>query len=213
MITADIRARLLRDERGFTLPEVVVTTTIMIIVLFALHSMFEMSLKVYSYGNNKVEAMETSRVALEKMEREIRQASAYNQPSDMHLFDQRTANEIRFGNDLNGSGAIECPNSSGQCEKIGYRLNNGTLGRDSTSTGATNTLGNLRPVAENVQSLTFTYYNKSGAVVAPGGTEATDPAAATYIDRVQVSLVVSVDQGIGKPGTQSLTSVIDLRNR
>jgi type II secretory pathway component PulJ len=208
-----MRARLLRDERGFTLAEVSVTIIIMIIVLFALHSMFEMSLKVYSYGNNKVEATETTRVAMEKMEREIRQASAYNQPSDMHLFDQRTANEIRFGNDLNGSGAIQCPNSSGQCEKIGYRLNNGTLGRDSTSTGATNTLGNLQPVAENVQSLTFTYYNKSGAVVAPGGTEATDPTATTYVDRVQVSLVVSVDQGIGKPGTQTLTSVIDLRNR
>ncbi len=208
-----MRARLLRDESGFTLAEVSVTITIMIIVLFALHSMFEMSLKVYSYGHNKVEATEISRVALEKMEREIRQASAYNQPSDMHLFDQRTANEIRFGNDLNGSGDIECPNSSGQCEKIGYRLNNGTLGRDSTSTGATNTLGNLRPVAENVQSLTFTYYNKSGAVVAPGGTEVTDPEAATYIDRVQVSLVVSVDQGIGKPGTQTITSIIDLRNR
>jgi prepilin-type N-terminal cleavage/methylation domain-containing protein len=155
--TADIRARLLRDERGFTLAEVAVTVTIMVIVLFALHSMFEMSLKVYSYGNNKVEAMEISRVALEKMEREIRQASAYNQPTDLHLFDQRTANVIRFGNDLNGSGAIECPNSSGQCEKIGYRLNNGTLGRDSTSTGPTNTLGNLQPVAENVQNLTFTY--------------------------------------------------------
>ncbi len=208
-----MRARLLRDESGFTLAEVSVTITIMIIVLFALHSMFEMSLKVYSYGHNKVEATEISRVALEKMEREIRQASAYNQPSDLHLFDQRTANEIRFGNDLNGSGAIECPNSSGRCEKFGYRLNNGTLGRDSTSTGATNTLGNLRPVAENVQSLTFTYYNKSGAVVAPGGTEATDPTATTYVDRVQVSLVVSVDQGIGKPGTQTITSIIDLRNR
>ena len=208
MRTADIRARLLRDERGFTLAEVAVTTTIMIIVLFALGSMFEMSLKVYSYGNNKVEAMETSRVALEKMEREIRQASAYNMPTDMHLFDQRTANAIRFGNDLNGSGAIECPNSSGQCEKIGYRLNGTTLERDNSSTGT-----NFQPVAENVQSLTFTYYNKGGAEVAPGGAEATDPAAPTYIDRVQVNLVVSVDQGIGKPGTQTLTSVIDLRNR
>ena len=209
MRTVDIRARLLRDERGFTLAEVAVTTTIMIIVLFSLHSMFEMSLRVYSYGNNKVEAMETSRVALEKMEREIRQASAYNQPSDMHLFDQHTANEIRFGNDLNGNGAIECPNSSGQCEKIGYRLNGTTLERDNSSTGT-----NFQPVAENVQNLTFTYYNKSGAVVAPGGTETTDPAVTTtYIDRVQVSLAVSVDQGIGKPGTQTLTSVIDLRNR
>ena len=127
-----MRARLLRDESGFTLAEVSVTIIIMIIVLFALHSMFEMSLKVYSYGNNKVEATEISRVALEKMEREIRQASAYNQPTDLHLFDQRTANVIRFGNDLNGSGAIECPNSSGRCEKIGYQLNNG-LPSDATA--------------------------------------------------------------------------------
>src|SRR5215210_8681680 len=53
-----------------------------------------------TFGNNKVEAVESSRVAMEKMEREIRQASAYNSPSDMHLFDQWTANQIRFGNDL-----------------------------------------------------------------------------------------------------------------
>jgi type II secretion system protein J len=221
-----MRMRLLKDESGFTLTEIMVTIVIMIVVFLALYSVFDMSLRVFSYGNNEVEAVEISRVALEKMEREIRQASPYNQPTDMHLFDQRTANEIRFGNDLNGSGAIQCPIPAGQdlagrCEKIGYRLNNGTLGRDSTSTGATNSTalappngtGNLQPVAQNVQSLTFTYYSKSGAVVAPGGTEATDPTAANYIDRVQVSLVVSVDQGVGRPGTQSLTSVIDLRNR
>ena len=67
---------------------------------------------------------------------------------------------------------------AGRCEKIGYRLVNGTtLERDNTSTGTTNTVANLQPVAENVQSLTFTYYDNSGDVVAPGGTEATDPAA------------------------------------
>jgi hypothetical protein len=180
----------------------------MIIVLSALSSVLHMSLRAFSFGNNKVEAVETSRVTLEKMEREIRQASPYNSPSDMHLFDQWTANQIRFGNDLDGNGSIACPNTSvpAKCEKIGYQLNGNTLGRDNTSTGATNTVGNLQPVAENVQSLTFTYYNQSSAVVAPGGTE-------TSIDRVQVSLVVSVDRGIGNPVTQTLTSVIDLRNR
>ena len=50
------------------------------------------------------------------------------------------------------------------------------------------------------------YYDNSGNLINPGGTEAN-------IDRVRVSLVVSVDQGIGNPGTQTLTSVIDLRNR
>jgi type II secretion system protein J len=205
--------RLLKDESGFTLTEIMVTIIIMIVVFLALYSVFDMSLRAFSYGNSKVEAVEISRVALEKMEREIRQATPYNQPTDMHLFDQRTANEIRFGNDLNGSGAIECPNSSGQCEKIGYRLVGTTLGRDSTSTGATNTLGNLRPVAENVQSLTFTYFNRSGVAVPVGAPEATNPTAPTLIDRVQVSVTISVDQGVGNPGTQTLTSVIDLRNR
>ena len=121
-----------------------------------------MSLKAFTYGNNKVEAVETSRVALEKMEREIRQAYVYNRPSDMHLFDQWTATEIRFGNDLDGNRDIACPNTSvpAKCEKIGYRLNGTTLGRDNTSTGPTNTVANLQPVAQNVQSLTFTYYNQ-----------------------------------------------------
>lgn len=203
------RMRLLQDERGFTLAEMLVTVIMMVVVLSALYSVFDMSLRVFSYGNNKVEAVETSRAALEKMEREIRQASVYNRPTDMHLFDQWTATQIRFGNDLNGSGAIECPiTPPPNCEKIGYRLNGTILERDNSSTGA-----NFQPVAENVQNLTFTYYNKSGAVVAPGGTEVTDPASPSYVDRVQVSLEVSVDHGIANPGTQTLTSVIDLRNR
>lgn len=208
MITVVERMRLLKDERGFTLTEILVTTIMMVVVFSALFSVMDMSLRIFSFGNNKVEATETSRVALEKMEREIRQASAYNSPSDLHLFDQWTANQIRFGNDLDGNGVIACPNTSvpAKCEKIGYQLNGNTLGRDNTSTGATNTVANLQPVAGNVQSLTFTYYDKSGAVVAPGGTEAN-------VDRVQVNLVVSVDQGIGDPATQTLTSVIDLRNR
>ena len=35
---------------------------IMIVVFFALYSIFDMSLRVFSFGNNKVEAMESARV-------------------------------------------------------------------------------------------------------------------------------------------------------
>ena len=71
---------LLKDDRGFTLTEMLVTIIIMVVVFSALSSVLEMSLKVFSFGNNKVEAVETSRVALEKMEREIRQAYVYERP-------------------------------------------------------------------------------------------------------------------------------------
>ena len=108
MRTVVARMRLLKDESGFTLTEILVTTIMMVVVLSALYSVMDMSLRAFTYGNNKVEAVETSRVALEKMEREIRQAYVYNRAyGDLHLFDQRTATEIRFGNDLNGNRVIE----------------------------------------------------------------------------------------------------------
>ncbi len=46
----------------------------MIVVLSALYSVFDMSLRVFSFGNDKVEAVESARVGMEKMEREIRAA-------------------------------------------------------------------------------------------------------------------------------------------
>jgi prepilin-type N-terminal cleavage/methylation domain-containing protein len=212
--TLAIRERFLEDERGFTLSEMLVTILIMIVVLFALYSIFDMSLKVFSFGNNKVEAVESARVGIEKMEREIRQAHVPSATAQM--FDTWTSTQIRFGNDLDGNGSIQCPNTDtpAQCEKIGYQIyenpagsGNYTLGRDNTSDGTTNTVANLQPVAEHVQNLTFTYYDRSGNEVVPGvGNE-------LNIDRVLVSMEISVDRGVGNPGTQTLATVIDLRNR
>ncbi len=212
MKTLATRRRLLeilRDERGFTLTEMMTTTMIFLVSLLALFGISDMSLKVFSYGNNKVEAVENARVGMEKMEREIRQAYA---PSGAQMFDTWTSTQIRFGNDLDGNGVIACPNSTGRCEKIGYRLNGTTLGRDNTSAGTTNTVANLQPVAEHVQSLTFTYYDRNGNVVVPG----VDPDGVDnerHIDRVLVSIGISVNEGVGRSGTQTLTSVVDLRNR
>jgi hypothetical protein len=183
--------------------------------------MFHMSIRVFSYGNNKVEAVESARVGLEKMEREIRQAHTIDTATGQ-MFYTWTPTQIRFGIDLDDdqSKAIACPNNEDtpQCEIFGYQVyenpagsGNFVLGRDNTSTGATNTTANLRPVAENVQSLTFTYYDHTGDEVLPAG----DPDGDTEvdIDRVLIRLVVSVEEGLGNPGTQTLTTVTDLRNR
>ncbi len=77
----------MREEGGFTLPEVLVATTLMVAVLFALYSIFDMSIRVYSFGNDKVEAVENARLGLERMEREIRAAYPYDKASGQnHLF-------------------------------------------------------------------------------------------------------------------------------
>jgi prepilin-type N-terminal cleavage/methylation domain-containing protein len=46
--------RLLREEGGFTLSEMMVVTMMLTIVLFALYGIFDMSIRVFSFGNDKV---------------------------------------------------------------------------------------------------------------------------------------------------------------
>ncbi len=122
-----MKGRFFREEAGFTLPEMMVTIMVMLIVLFALYSIFDMSIRVFSFGNDKVEAVENARLGLEKMEREIRAAYPYDKGAvtpDKHLFDSNTwkATEIKFGNDLDGNKKVECPNAAGDCEIISYKV-------------------------------------------------------------------------------------------
>src|SRR5829696_9780682 len=108
---ATTRTRFLKEEGGFTLSEMLVTIMIMMIVFFALYSIFDMSVRIYSFGSNKVEAVESARLGLERMEREIR--AAYPVGSDSHLFFDAnglatinppqampTDDQITFGNEL-----------------------------------------------------------------------------------------------------------------
>lgn len=199
--------RVLREESGFTLSEMLVTMMVMILVLFALYSIFDMGLRVFSFGNDKVEAVENARLGLEKMEREIRAAHPYNKTAatpDQHLFDTWTSTAITFGNDFDGNRKIECLNA-GECEKITYQLNASTLQRINSSGGAP------QPVVEFVsdidgdgKALTFEYLDRNGNT-------ATDEAD---IYMVRIKLEVAVDRGIqDKPVTQTLKTEVMLRNR
>lgn len=136
MIALSAKERFLREEGGFSLPEMLTTIVIMIVVLFALYSVFDMSLRVYAFGNNKAEAMESARAGVEKMKREIRGAYKYDSSaSQNHLFfstaspttaltvPPTTVTQLTFGNDMGGPGAgngvIEC---GSPCEYITYKL-------------------------------------------------------------------------------------------
>ncbi len=208
-----LHKRLLREEKGFSLSEMMVTILIMIIVLFALFSIFDMSLKIYGFGNSKAEAMENARLGMEKMEREIRQAYAFDKANgDSRLFQPWDENQITFGNDLDGdmkSGptAGECPNIN-DCELISYSLDAGTRSLMRTSGGAP------QPVVENVAdvdgdgvALRFRYFQRDGTTeVLPGGNEA-------LIGMVRIRVDVRVNSVARQDGTQILTTDVALRNR
>ena len=211
-----------KDERGFTLTEVLVTIIIMVIVLSSLYSIFDMTLKVFSTGNNEVEAAESARIGMQKMEREIRQAYKYNSsssPPQTHLFfntatpttpltvPPTTRSDLTFGNETGspGDGQITCSSPS---ECITYSLTNAA--GTGSCTGATCTLwrqngSNSGPVAENVApgGLSFTFLTSSNGT----------PTDESQVGIVLVKLDVIVDRGIGNDGVQQLTSVVDVRNR
>jgi prepilin-type N-terminal cleavage/methylation domain-containing protein len=187
-----VRERLLRDESGFTLPELLVTVLMMTVVMFALYSIFDMSMRVFSFGNDKTEAVANARLGLEKMEREIKAAYPYDKADgDTTVLTTWTGSQITFGNDLNSNREVD------PGEVISYRR-----GADPT-TLVREKGGNPQPVIEYVDGLSFQYLNRFDA---PASTE-------SEIAIVRINLAIRVDRGVGGPATQTLTTDVALRNR
>jgi prepilin-type N-terminal cleavage/methylation domain-containing protein len=213
-----MKGRFLRDERGFTLMEMMITTIIFMIVLFALYGVFDMSITAFRVGNNKVEAVEGARLGLEKMEREIRQAYAFNRGAtptpDTRLFEIWTPTQIRFGNDLDGDGksgptAGECPNINA-CERISYSVDpaTGTLMRTSGGFAPQPMVEDVDYVSPTNTGLSFQYFQLDGTTeVVPGvGNEAD-------VGTVRIQLRIRVDGGNVQDSIQTLTTDVALRNR
>jgi len=200
----------LREEQGFTLTEMMVTMMLMIMVLFALYSIFDMGLRVFAFGNDKIEAVENARLGLEKMEREIRAAyrcdASDDESTNDHLFlnptdtgcsaapAMPTGAQITFANDLSaatdpGFRKVDFPG-----EVISYYQGGGELLR--SQGGVAQPV--VAPLAAN--GLRFSYLDSGGNVYI-----GSDPS---QIHAVRVLLTISVDGT-----TQTLTTDVDLRNR
>jgi prepilin-type N-terminal cleavage/methylation domain-containing protein len=190
-----LKNKLLREEGGFTLPEMLVTMLMMLTVMFALYSIFDMGIRVFSFGNDKVEAVENARLGMERMEREIR--AAYP-PSGVAgdgalLYAGSEASRISFGNDLNGDRVVD------PTEVITYDVYRPT-GSSADALGRKLGSGDRSAVVEYVDGLTFEYRDKTGNPVAYSG---------AYIVRITLSVKV---EGV-QDGTQTLMTDVALRNR
>ena len=203
-----MRQRLLREQEGFTLAEVLVTMVMMLTVMFALYSIFDMSLRVFSFGNDKTEAVENARLGLERMEREIRAAYPYDKAGgDEELFEVWEEDRIVFGNDLNGDRVIEVCSSgaSSECETIGYEIYTPS-DSETDALGRSNSPAMFNQAAvEYVENLSFEYYDENGNPLTSASDDEADVAS------VGISLKVTVPGD--PPRTQTLSTEVSLRNR
>ena len=131
--------------------EMMITVLVMVPVLMLLYSIFDMSVRASMVGNNKTEAVESARLGLEKMEREIRAAYPVDasDPAKMFLFFNAnsvsppaaaampTASQITFGNELVGAvGTDKAPKilCGTPCEYITYKLTDDVAGSNAPCT-------------------------------------------------------------------------------
>lgn len=127
--------RFLRDQRGFSLAELLVVTAVLGLVMAGVIAIQQKGQQVYTYGSNRVEAQQNARVALDIMTREL-----------------RSAQQILT---LGGAGNLTFLNQDSI--QVQYQLSGTNLNR--ISGGSTETL------IGGVQALTMTYcavWNASG---------------------------------------------------
>ena len=124
---SQIRA-VLRDQRGFTLTELLVVAAVLGMILGAVVLVQQQGQQAYIFGSHRVEVQQNNRAALELMVRELRSAEAVTALG--------SATDITF-RDVAGA-------------TVRYQLTGNTLNRTAAGVGGV--------LIGGVQSLTFTYY-------------------------------------------------------
>src|SRR3990172_9035048 len=182
---------------GFTLVEVLITSAIFVIVLFAVYTSFESSQKTVTWGGTKVEVQQTARVAMGMMANEIRTAG-YD-PSNAITLLPTTAVQAANPNTVTFIGDVDGDNVTDQ---VTYSLQGTQVIRDFSSW-----IGGAFPapapdqLADGVTALTFAYFdgNDNPTAILAG------------IRRIPVGLTTQAPAG-GKPETFPLIMDVRLRN-
>ena len=178
----------LRDQRGFTLTELMVVAAVLGMILAAVVLVQQQGQQAYIFGSHRVEVQQNNRAALELMVRELRSATSITAvPS---------ATNLTFL-DENGN-------------TIQYQISGAILNR--TVTVAATATTTTTPLIGGVQTLAMAYYSDWNGVTNTG-TSTTTPA---QVKLILLQLVTGTEDqvGSGSPGNQSATmeTLVRLRN-
>jgi prepilin-type N-terminal cleavage/methylation domain-containing protein len=216
-----------RDQRGFTLTELLVACALIGLVMGGLFGMLRSGQQTYLTGTNQVEAQQALRLALLRMTNEIRDAGycptcGTGSPSitNFDAVTAQSATSFTVQNDWNGTwdgsngiftgGTVPhvVVNSDGTTtttnrgEQVTYTFSSGSLTRREIGIDASPVV-----IASGISSLTFTYLDAAGATT-------------TTAANIRAIVVNVVGQPLNQPSTfqagrvqVAMTDSIRLRNR
>ncbi len=190
------RTAFTKDETGFTVTELLVTITASLIVLAALGAIFTIQNRSYSAQERIVVAQENARAALQLMTKELLMAGydpTGNADAGIEIAD---ADVVQFTWDKNGNGVVDTTGS----ERIKYTL-------DTTAKQVRRTVGSgtPQPIGENIQSLSFSYYDSDGNQLT--GVPLSD-AQKARVTRVVVHVTPDLSQAAGSDGNAGEGSIV-----
>ncbi|MBW8057814.1 MAG: prepilin-type N-terminal cleavage/methylation domain-containing protein [candidate division NC10 bacterium] len=192
--------KITRNQSGFTLLEMLISSAIFAIVLFAIYTIYITSQTTSTRGINKIEVQQNARVAMRRMAREIRMAgydpgSAIPAQGSQTAIQVANANSITFIADVTGDG---------DSDQVTYQLQGTQLIRESASwVGAawTPTPPASSELADSVITLFFIYYDANDNVT----------ATLAAIQRITIGITTQEATG-GMQQTFPLTLDVRLRN-
>ena len=207
------------NERGYSLPEVLITSFVLVIVLLAIYIVYDTGLQDYARGTARADVQQNVRVALESMARELRAAgysptmsNCTGPPSGAIMAIGTSPASVTFLADVDGNDCMDQvtytfvppTNLTGPCDSSDPT----TVGRITRSAQAWSS-GAWSPatpapsdVAQCVTGLTITYYDSSGATT-------TTPA---NVRRINISITGAENTRGWGARTYTLTSDVRLRN-
>ena len=208
-------------ERGLTLIEVLAAMTVGTLVLSSVYLAVGTAVRSRLLVQSTLHNQQHGRLIVQWMGDRIRQAGYAVTPSssiprcrDALVVEDGaytpTASALYFNTDLANDGTPET---------IGFRLDTESVGVQSIAVvqqsgtdcaaGATEQLANVTdPTSVQIVSLTFTYYNASGAEV----TDLVTPASIRSIRMVRITLVERASAGAAGTRDQTWTLMVNLRN-
>ncbi|MFQ5524492.1 MAG: PilW family protein [Acidimicrobiia bacterium] len=193
--------RKLQDQHGFTLLEMLISSAIFAVVLFAIYTIHITSQDTSTRGVNKIEVQQNARVAKERMAREIRMAG-YDPSSAIPVQGSPTAVQVATATTLT---FIADVTGDGVSKRVTYQLQGTQLIRESASwVGGvwTPTPPATSELADSVITLSFTYYDASDNVT----------ATLAAIQRITIGITTQETAAGLLPQTFPLTLDVRLRN-
>ncbi|MEE9153776.1 MAG: prepilin-type N-terminal cleavage/methylation domain-containing protein [candidate division NC10 bacterium] len=192
--------KITRNQSGFTLLEMLISSAIFAIVLFAIYTIYITSQATSTRGINKIEVQQNARVAMRRMAREIRMAG-YDRGSAIPAQGSPTAVQVATATTLT---FIADVTGDGDSERVTYQLQGTQLIRESASwVGGvwTPTPPASSELADSVITLSFTYYDANDNVT----------ATLAAIQRITIGITTQEATG-GMQQTFPLTLDVRLRN-